>query len=61
MNKIELLQSLSALSVASIADADKSIRVMSSAIRPITTGKKIVGSPRSLRSWFYSLKYWWSI
>jgi RraA family protein len=48
MNKIELLQSLSVLSVASIADADKTIRVMSSAIRPVDTGKKILGFARTV-------------
>jgi len=48
MNKIEVLQSLSVLSVASIADADKTIRVMSSAIRPVDTGKKILGFARTV-------------
>jgi RraA family protein len=48
MNKAELLLSLSALSVASIADADKTIRVMSSAIRPVSTGKKILGIARTV-------------
>lgn len=48
MNKIELLQSLSVLSVASIADADKTIRVMSSAIRPVGTEKKVLGFARTV-------------
>lgn len=48
MNKIELLHVLSSLSVASIADADKTIRVMSSAIRPVNNGKKILGTARTV-------------
>ena len=48
MNKIELLHALSALSVASIADADKTIRVMSSTIRPVNNGKKILGTARTV-------------
>ncbi len=48
MNKIELFQSLSTLSVASIADADKTIRVMSSEIRPVNPRQKIVGTARTV-------------
>ena len=48
MNKIELLHALSSLSVASIADADKTIRVMSSTIRPVNNGKKILGTARTV-------------
>ncbi len=48
MNKSELFQSLSTLSVASIADADKTIRVMSSEIRPVNPRQKIVGTARTV-------------
>ena len=48
MNKIKLLHALSSLSVASIADADKTIRVMSSTIRPVNNGKKILGTARTV-------------
>ena len=48
MNKTKLLHALSSLSVASIADADKTIRVMSSTIRPVNNGKKILGTARTV-------------
>jgi 4-hydroxy-4-methyl-2-oxoglutarate aldolase len=48
MNNTKLLESLSTLSVASLADADKTIRVMSPAILPVKAGKKVIGTARTV-------------
>lgn len=48
MMKTELFERLSGLSVASVADADKNIRVMSSMIMPVRPGLKLLGIARTV-------------
>jgi 4-hydroxy-4-methyl-2-oxoglutarate aldolase len=45
----ELLNQLLALDAASLADVDKSMRVMDSGLRPVRTGLKLVGVARTVR------------